>query len=175
MDSLSNNCIAWFCRSTHPFQTFLVYINGWYGWFWPTPFASLPMIALCYIYPFQELGLNIEYRNFAMFTHTYHSFGLSVVLCDNLCPSILGVLLLISPHKLIFFHGLFLYLTTPTSNIFLSGTWLPCRGGSENPHSNLRILTVWMPVSYFPHLPSSRKWDDRPVSCCPDAGSFWEC
>ena len=33
----SNGCIAWFCRSTRPFQIFLVSINGRYGWFWPIP------------------------------------------------------------------------------------------------------------------------------------------
>ena len=34
MDLPSNICIAWFCRSTHPFQTFLVSINDQQGWFW---------------------------------------------------------------------------------------------------------------------------------------------
>ena len=36
MDIPSNVCIASFCRSTRPFQTFLVTINGQFGWFWPT-------------------------------------------------------------------------------------------------------------------------------------------
>ena len=36
MDFSSNVYIAWFCSSTHPFQTFLVSINGQFGWFLPT-------------------------------------------------------------------------------------------------------------------------------------------
>ena len=31
----SNDFIAWLCRSTHPFLTFLVSINGRLGRFWP--------------------------------------------------------------------------------------------------------------------------------------------
>ena len=34
MDIPSNFCIAWFCRSTRHFQTFLVSINSQFDWFW---------------------------------------------------------------------------------------------------------------------------------------------
>ena len=44
MNLSSNVCTAWFCRSTRPFKTFLVSINGHFGWFWPSLLLYYPDI-----------------------------------------------------------------------------------------------------------------------------------
>ena len=175
----SNNCIAWFCRSTHPFQTFLVLINGWYGWFWPIPFTSLPIIMLLLPLSPLKLDLRIGYWNFAISNHTNHSFGLSVELW-RLVPK---------PTML-----LAAYFTTQTLSFSMDCSSYSTIQLVSVPVLNLIILQrrQWKPTTwetstfcccqylspiYLPHrcpFPI-RIWDHLSVSYWPNTGSFWQC
>ena len=63
-------------------------------------------------------------------------------------------MLLISPHKQYLFTWNVPNTWQPQLVLFfLSGIWLPCRGGNENPSSgNLHILLILIPVSYLSTL-----------------------
>ena len=68
MDFPSNICIAWYCRSTHPFQIFLVSMNGQFGWFWPTLLLYYPEILQTTL----SLSKNwIEHVDISEFRHAH--------------------------------------------------------------------------------------------------------
>ena len=101
MDIPSNNCFAWICRSTCPFQIFLVSNIGllWLGTtkhvcrlsYLGKRTISLPTLGQ--IQPRSGIESGWEppcpVPCFRLSTHTYHRFGLSVELCGDLCPSLL--------------------------------------------------------------------------------------
>ena len=84
-----------------------------------------------YLVPLKNWNLACRYWNFAILTHTYHRFGLSVVLCVDEFLCLLGFLLLISLHM--HFIWMPLLLDYFFSYLFLSGIWLPFKEGNENP------------------------------------------
>ena len=91
------------------------------------------------------------FQSFAMPTHTYHRFGLSVVLCDDLYLSLLGSLLLISPLM----HSIWMPLILDDffEYRFLSRVWLLCKEDNENSQwGNLHILLVLKSASYLSTL-----------------------
>ena len=68
MDLTSNVCIAWLYRSAHPFQTFLVSINGQFGWFWPTLLLYYPEIQQSILSPPRT---GIEHVDISEFHHAH--------------------------------------------------------------------------------------------------------
>ena len=102
MDIPSDCCIAWFCRSTRPFQTFLVSNIGLLR-LRTTKYVALPNnLGTAHHIPSNfrsiqprsgiEKGENqpVWWPYFRLLTHTYHRFGLSVELCGDKCPSLLA-------------------------------------------------------------------------------------
>ena len=150
---MSNDCIAWFCRSTHPFQTFLVSINSRYGWFWPSLLLCNPCWQHNYHYPTQNrIGhLVTDFRHAHAYLSQLRVKCRTVTTC---APSLLGSLLLISPHKKCHFPWNVSNTRLPNQYCFsLSGIWLRCRGGNENPSpGNLHILLISISVSYLSTL-----------------------
>ena len=116
---------------------------------------------------------------FAIPMHTYYSFGLSVD-CDDLCPSLQGSLLLITPHK----HYPFSWITSHTrlaqlvlvpflrSDCFAEEVVKTHTG--KPPHSAV-INTCLLFI--YPHRAHSllRIWDHQSVSYWLDKSSFWQC
>ena len=73
--------IAWFCRSTHLFKTFLVSINRQHGWFWPSLLLCYPEIAQSTV-PHPRTKSSIGYSDFC---HA-HAYLLQVLIkCGTLC------------------------------------------------------------------------------------------
>ena len=131
MDIPSNSFIAWFYRSTYPFHTFLVSINDQFGWFCSNLLLCYPWIEQTIFIPSKNWDRASCIQIFAMPTHTYHRFGFSVELCDDECSNRLGSLLVISPHM----HSILIpqIQNNPYKYRFLSGIWLSCIEGNENP------------------------------------------
>ena len=177
MDFPSNICIAWFCRSTHLFQTFLVFINGRFCWFWPTLLLYYPEILKFYLVPFKNCNRASSIQIFAILTHTYHRFGLSMVLCDDYCLRQLGTLLLISSHM----HSIWipLILDCLLWYQFLSGVWFSCKEGMKTPVGKPLHLVVTNPCFYYSIFTEahslSRIWDHQSVSNWPNTSSLWRC
>ena len=164
MDLTFNVCIAWLCRSTHPFQTFLVYINGQFGWSWPTLLLYYPEILQ------STLSLprtGIEHVGISEFCHAHAYLSQVRIKCGTLWR------LLPKSTRL-----LAAYFTTHTFHLDAPYTRLPllvsvpvwnlfsCKEGNENPptQGNLHILLVSIHFSYlstfalpisFPNMGSS--------------------
>ena len=81
MDILSNVCIAWFCCSNHPFQTFLVSINGKFSWFWSTLLLYYSKILQTTL-SLSRTG--IEHVGISEFRHAYAYLSQVRIKCDIL-------------------------------------------------------------------------------------------
>ena len=94
--------------------------------------AVLPGDIRVYPIPYKNWNrANQALQIFAIPMHIYHRFWLSVVLCDDLHPSLLGSMLVISPHM----HSIWMPLVLDFLFYyrFLSGILLPCKEGNDNP------------------------------------------
>ena len=80
MNFPSNVYVVWFCRSTHPFQTFLVSINGQHGWFWPT-LLHYPEILQTTLSLYRN---GIEHVNILEFFHAHAYLSQVRIKCDTL-------------------------------------------------------------------------------------------
>ena len=98
-----------------------------------------------------------RYPNFRLPTHTYHRFELSVALCGDWCPSLLG------PNCCLFHHScilgiekyLPLYWTTPASFLCLIAFSQP-RGVVANPYHlgetpDLELVPITCLLFICPH------------------------
>ena len=152
MDIPSNDCFAWFCRSTCPFQTFLVSNIGLL-WLVTAKHVTFLVTQVGTPYPFQlqavqprsgiEKGENhpVGCHAFACPTHTYHRYWLNVESCGRLVPQSTRSLLLISPHMHSRqFNYLPLYQTTPAGNL-VEFLVFSAERSSENPYHLGEIST----------------------------------
>ena len=124
---MSADCIAWFCRSTLPFQTLLISIISRLSWFWPN-------LLLCYSIIIAQLPLFYPikiYHRVPNFLHAHAYLSQFRIKCGLWRLAFKFTRLLAG------------YFTTQTFQFLLNvpvlvyptstGSALPCKGGSENP------------------------------------------
>ena len=153
MDIPSNNCIAWFCRSTRPFQTFLVSNIGllWLGSTKHVCYTQLPRYSTPYPFQLQaQSSLGLGSRKVrttlsgAMLSPAHAYLPRVQVKCGTLwrlVPQSTRSFLLISPHMHPRqFNYLPLYQTTPASNL-VAFLVFSAERSSENPYHTREIST----------------------------------
>ena len=154
MDFRSNVCIAWFCRSTRPFQTFLVSINGQFDWFWSTLLLYFPEILQTTL-ALPRIG--IEHVGISEFRHAYTYLSqvrIKCGFCDDLCFSLLGSLLLISSHMHSIWMPLILDYLPSIGSCLKSDC--PAKKVVKTARGNLYILRYqYLSPIIYPHLAHS--------------------